>query len=304
MTPRDIDGILLLDKPLGVSSAGAVARAKYLFGARKAGHMGSLDPLASGLLPICFGEATKFGAQMLDADKTYRVVARLGQRTASADLESHVIETRPLPGFSAAEIGAALAEFPRDYAQIPPMHSALKQDGKPLYAYARAGIDRARDARAIVIHALTLLDWTPPDLQFDVRRTTRYDRPSHRPAPPGRRPVRRRGTARLWRARGPESGAASGGVAAGRCRARGLAAPRPAARRGYGGAAWTVGGFAGLPARKRADLCRGTRFSGIGRGPGGRPARPIAVDFRGRESCLRTRVSARTMRAFVKGLSY
>jgi tRNA pseudouridine55 synthase len=169
MTPQDIDGILLLDKPLGLSSAGAVARAKYLFGARKAGHMGSLDPLASGLLPICFGEATKFGAQMLDADKTYRVVARLGQRTASADLESPIIETRPLPEFSSAEIAAALAEFPRDYAQIPPMHSALKQDGKPLYEYARAGIERERDARAIVIHALTLLDWTSPDLLFDVR---------------------------------------------------------------------------------------------------------------------------------------
>ena len=169
MAPRDIDGILLLDKPLGLSSAGAVARAKYLFGARKAGHMGSLDPLASGLLPICFGEATKFGAQMLDADKTYRVTARLGERTASADRESPVIETRPLADFSAADMAAALADFPRDYAQIPPMHSALKQDGKPLYEYARAGIEREREPRAIVIHAMTLLDWTSPDLHFDVR---------------------------------------------------------------------------------------------------------------------------------------
>jgi tRNA pseudouridine55 synthase len=107
--PRDLHGILLLDKPLGLSSAGAVARAKYLFNARKAGHMGSLDPLASGLLPVCFGEATKFGAQMLDADKTYRVTARLGERTASADLESPVIEKRELPPLATATLEAALA---------------------------------------------------------------------------------------------------------------------------------------------------------------------------------------------------
>ena len=165
----DIHGILLLDKPLGLSSAGAVARVKYLFGARKAGHTGSLDPLASGMLPICLGEATKFGAQLLDADKTYRVTARLGERTASADRESEVIERRELPHFSAAELRCALAEFPREYAQVPPMHSAIKQDGKPLYEYARAGITRERAARSIVIHDLQLLDWQTPDLSFDVR---------------------------------------------------------------------------------------------------------------------------------------
>jgi tRNA pseudouridine55 synthase len=169
--PSDIHGILLLDKPLGVSSAGAVARAKRLFDARKAGHTGSLDPLASGMLPICFGEATKFGALLLDADKTYRVTARLGQRTPSADRESPVIETRALPDFSVPQLERALEDFPRDYSQVPPMHSALKQDGKPLYAYARAGIIRERAARAIVIHELALLDWQPPDLTFDVRCT-------------------------------------------------------------------------------------------------------------------------------------
>jgi tRNA pseudouridine55 synthase len=169
--PSDIHGILLLDKPLGVSSAGAVARVKHLFGARKAGHTGSLDPLASGMLPICLGEATKFGALLLDADKTYRVTARLGQRTPSADRESPVIETRALPAFSAAQLRCALADFPREYSQVPPMHSAIKQDGKPLYAYARAGITRARAARAIVIRELELLDWRPPDLTFDVRCT-------------------------------------------------------------------------------------------------------------------------------------
>ena len=169
--PADVHGILLLDKPLGVSSAGAVARVKRLFGARKAGHTGSLDPLASGMLPICFGEATKFGAQLLDADKTYRVTARLGERTPSADRESEVLERRVLPDFSVAQLQRALADFPREYAQVPPIHSAIKQEGKPLYEYARAGITRERAARAITIHEMRLLDWQAPDLSFDVRCT-------------------------------------------------------------------------------------------------------------------------------------
>jgi tRNA pseudouridine55 synthase len=169
--PADIHGILLLDKPLGLSSAGAVARVKRLFDARKAGHTGSLDPLASGMLPICFGEATKFAAQLLDADKTYRVTARLGERTPSADRESEVIERRSLPPYSREQLAQALAAFPRQYSQVPPMHSALKQDGKPLYEYARAGITRERAARDIVIHDLRLLDWRSPDLSFDVRCT-------------------------------------------------------------------------------------------------------------------------------------
>jgi len=167
--PADIHGILLLDKPLGLSSAGAVARSKRLFDARKAGHTGSLDPLASGLLPICFGEATKFGAQLLDADKTYRVTVRLGERTPSADRESEVIERRDLPPYTALELERALGNFPREYAQVPPMHSALKQDGKPLYEYARAGVTRERSARAIVIRDMRLLDWQAPDLSFEVR---------------------------------------------------------------------------------------------------------------------------------------
>jgi tRNA pseudouridine55 synthase len=167
----DVHGIVLLDKPLGLSSAGAVARVKWLFNARKAGHTGSLDPLASGMLPVCLGEATKFGAQLLDADKTYRVTVRLGERTATADRESPVIERRTLPELDAAALAAALAAFPRDYSQVPPMHSALKQDGKPLYEYARAGITRERAPRLIRILDLMLLDWTAPDLTFDVRCT-------------------------------------------------------------------------------------------------------------------------------------
>jgi tRNA pseudouridine55 synthase len=167
----DVHGILLLDKPLGLSSAAAVARAKWLFQARKAGHTGSLDPLASGLLPVCFGEATKFGAQMLDADKSYRVTVRLGERTPSADRESAVIERRELPPWPAAHLEQALAEFPRQYSQVPPMHSAIKQGGKPLYEYARAGEWRERAPRIIVIREMRLIDWHAPDLSFDVRCT-------------------------------------------------------------------------------------------------------------------------------------
>src|ERR1019366_3336998 len=169
--PEDIHGILLPNKPLGVSSAGAVARIKRLFNARKAGHTGSLDPLASGMLPVCFGEATKFGSQLLDADKSYRVSVRLGERTASADRESPVIERRDLPTFSMQRLTQALEEFPRAYAQVPPMHSAIKQDGKPLYEYARAGLTRERAPRSIVIHELRLLEWAAPELSFYVRCT-------------------------------------------------------------------------------------------------------------------------------------
>jgi tRNA pseudouridine55 synthase len=168
MIPAAIHGILLLDKPLGVSSAGAVARLKRLFNARKAGHTGSLDPLASGMLPICFGEATKFGAQLLDADKTYRVTVRLGERTPSADRESAVIERREIAHLSVQHVQRALEEFPREYAQVPPMHSAIKQDGKPLYEYARAGLTRERAPRSIVIREMRLLGFQIPDVSFDV----------------------------------------------------------------------------------------------------------------------------------------
>jgi tRNA pseudouridine55 synthase len=169
--PQDVHGILLLDKPLGLSSAAAVARTKRLFTARKAGHTGSLDPLASGMLPICLGEATKFGALMLEADKTYRLTLRLGERTPSADLESAVVERRELPPLTALDLERALADFPRRYEQVPPMHSAIKQDGKPLYVYARAGQTRERAARTIVIHDMQLIEWVSPDVTFDVRCT-------------------------------------------------------------------------------------------------------------------------------------
>ncbi len=165
---RDVHGILLFDKPLGASSAGAVARIKRLFQASKAGHTGALDPLATGLLPVCLGEATKFGAQLLDADKTYRVTVRLGERTASADRESPVIERRQIPAWDRDQLERALAAFPRRYDQVPPMHSALKQDGKPLYEYARAGQTVERAPREVRIHLLDLTDWSAPDLTFEV----------------------------------------------------------------------------------------------------------------------------------------
>ena len=165
----DLSGIVLLDKPLGLTSAAAVAKVKRLFGARKAGHTGSLDPLASGFLGICFGEATKFGAHLLDADKSYRVGVRLGERTASGDLETEVCERCPVPELSTAAVAASLAGFPTEYDQMPPMHSALKHGGKPLYSYARLGITLERTPRRISIYSMQLLDWTSPQLRFDVR---------------------------------------------------------------------------------------------------------------------------------------
>ena len=165
---QDIHGILLLDKPLGVSSAGAVARVKRLFDARKAGHTGSLDPLASGFLAIGLGEGTKFGSHLFESDKTYRVGVRLGERTASADRETEVIERRALAVYREAELASALASFPRTYQQVPPMNSAIKQAGKPLYAYARAGITRERAPREVTLHDISLRHWATPDLVFDV----------------------------------------------------------------------------------------------------------------------------------------
>ncbi len=167
-TNADVHGILLLDKPLALTSAAAVARLKRLFCARKTGHTGSLDPLATGFLAICFGEATKFGAHLLDADKTYRVTVRLGERTPSGDQETAVCERQPLPALSAEILRSALAGFPAEYEQMPPMHSALKHGGKPLYSYARAGITLDRVPRKVAIYGMQMLNWNSPDLCFDV----------------------------------------------------------------------------------------------------------------------------------------
>jgi len=165
---RDVHGILLLDKPAGISSNRALQIVKRLFQAKKAGHTGSLDPFATGLLPICFGEATKVSAFMLDSDKCYRATAKLGEATTTADSEGEVCENLLVPELSDAGIKTVFADFLGPQTQIPPMYSALKQDGKKLYELARQGIEVERPARNLVIHKLDLYEWHVPELIFDV----------------------------------------------------------------------------------------------------------------------------------------
>ena len=145
---RDVDGILLLDKPLGVSSNAALQQARVLFSAAKAGHAGSLDPLASGLLPVCFGQATKVCGRLLNSGKTYRVLVQLGERTESGDLETQVCERAPVPPLTPEQVDRVLAGFLGDQQQVPPMHSALKFEGKRLYELARA-LNRFADAHRL-----------------------------------------------------------------------------------------------------------------------------------------------------------
>jgi tRNA pseudouridine55 synthase len=153
-----VDGVLLLDKPSGITSNLALQKARRLLGAAKAGHTGTLDPLASGLLPLTFGEATKFSADLLDADKSYEAVLRLGARTATADAEGEVIETRPVD-VSSDRFVMALKQFVGSIDQVPPMYSALKRDGRALYEYAREGVELERLPRTVRIHRLALLQW-------------------------------------------------------------------------------------------------------------------------------------------------
>ncbi|WP_076997201.1 tRNA pseudouridine(55) synthase TruB [Variovorax sp. KK3] len=158
---RPVHGVLLLDKPLGLSSNQALQKAKWLLRAEKAGHTGTLDPLATGVLPLCFGAATKFSQLHLDADKTYEAIARLGVRTATGDAEGEVIEERPVI-VAPEDLARVRAQFTGPIRQVPPMHSALKKDGKPLYAYAREGVEVERAPRDVVIHSLEL-DAMPDD---------------------------------------------------------------------------------------------------------------------------------------------
>lgn len=162
-----VHGVLLLDKPAGLSSNDALIRAKRMLNAPKAGHTGTLDPFATGLLPLCFGEATKFSQDLLEADKTYEALLHLGVRTDTGDTEGQVIGEWPV-AVSVAQIEAALTQFRGPISQVPPMHSALKRDGKPLYEYARAGITLEREARDVTIHALELLDYQAPMLRIRV----------------------------------------------------------------------------------------------------------------------------------------
>jgi len=152
-----VHGVLLLDKPLGLSSNDALQKAKWLLRAEKAGHTGTLDPLATGVLPLCFGAATKFSQLHLDADKTYETTVRLGLKTSTADAEGEVIAQRPVT-CSVGQVVEVLDRFMGPITQVPPMHSALKKDGKALYEYARAGETVEREPRHVVIHDLELLD--------------------------------------------------------------------------------------------------------------------------------------------------
>lgn len=153
---RKLDGVLLLDKALGISSNHALQAARRLYRAEKAGHTGTLDPLATGLLPLCFGEATKFSGELLNADKRYVATVQLGITTDTADAEGSVLQRRPV-ACSIAEVEEVLAAFVGEIDQVPPMYSALKRDGKPLYEYARAGIEIERKSRRVCIHELRLL---------------------------------------------------------------------------------------------------------------------------------------------------
>ncbi|MBZ2189394.1 tRNA pseudouridine(55) synthase TruB [Alcanivorax sp. JB21] len=164
---RDINGILLLDKPPGVTSNGALQVVKRLFSAAKAGHTGSLDPLATGMLPICFGEATKFSQFLLDADKSYRVTARLGVTTETGDADGAEVTTRPVTS-DAATIEQTLMTFLGDIQQIPSMYSAIKHQGQPLYKLARQGIEVERKPRNVTIKRLAMLAVDGDDVTFEV----------------------------------------------------------------------------------------------------------------------------------------
>lgn len=168
---RDIDGVLLLDKPLGFSSNHALQQVKRLYAADKAGHTGSLDPLATGLLPLCFGEATKLSGFLLDADKGYRVTGRLGIKTITADSEGEVIATRDASQVSRELLLQAMTSFLGDIQQLPPMYSALKHQGQRLYNLARQGVEVERQPRAVRIDQFELIDFTWPDFTIDIRCT-------------------------------------------------------------------------------------------------------------------------------------
>lgn len=166
---RPIDGIVLVDKPAGWSSNAVLQKVRWLFQAQKAGHTGALDPLATGLLPVCLGEATKFTRFLLDADKAYRTRARLGVRTDTLDAEGTVVATRPVPDLLPETISDLLAErFTGAIEQVPPMYSALKRDGRKLYELARKGETVELEPRPVTIHDLRLVEFTPPDLVLDV----------------------------------------------------------------------------------------------------------------------------------------
>jgi len=164
---RDVHGVLLLDKPQGVSSNDVLQKVKRIFNANRAGHPGARDPLATGMLPICLGEATKFSQYLLDSDKRYRVIAPLGERTDTSDADGNVVQTRPV-SFSQAELDAALDSFRGETLQVPSMFSALKHQGRPLYEYARQGIEIAREPRPITVYELQFIRWEGNELELEI----------------------------------------------------------------------------------------------------------------------------------------
>lgn len=166
---RNISGVLLLNKPKGISSNRALQRVRAMLNASKAGHTGNLDPMATGLLPLCFGEATKFSSYLLDADKAYIATARLGQVSDTGDAEGTIIQEHPVPELDEAQIKEVMARFLGNIEQVPPMYSALKQNGQPLYKLAREGKTVERKARSVTIFDLELIEWNAPDLTFSVR---------------------------------------------------------------------------------------------------------------------------------------
>ncbi|CDH31600.1 tRNA pseudouridine(55) synthase TruB [Xenorhabdus bovienii] len=164
---RAIHGVLLLDKPQDISSNDALQKVRRIFNASKAGHTGALDPLATGMLPICLGEATKFSQFLLDSDKRYRVIARLGQRTDTSDSHGKIIFEREVQ-ITQPQLAAALDTFRGDTMQVPSMYSALKHQGKPLYEYARQGIEIEREARPITVYELQFIHWEGDELELEI----------------------------------------------------------------------------------------------------------------------------------------
>ena len=165
---RPISGVFLLNKPLGISSNAALQKVRWLFRAQKAGHTGALDPLASGLLPICLGEATKFSHYLLDSTKRYQTTIQLGHSTTTGDVEGEVLLEKAVPDLNQDMIEQVLAQFTGDIQQIPPMYSALKKEGRPMYELARKGIEIEREARPITIEQIEILSFTADSITLDV----------------------------------------------------------------------------------------------------------------------------------------
>ena len=165
---NDVDGILLLDKPLGISSNSALQKVRWLFKAKKAGHTGSLDPLATGVLPLCFGQASKVTSFLLDSDKRYRCTAQLGVTTTTGDKEGDELDVRKITPFTESDIEKVLEDYRGPIEQIPPMHSALKHNGQPLYKLARQGIEIERKVRHVTIHELSLIEFNEDSITLDI----------------------------------------------------------------------------------------------------------------------------------------